>query len=537
MVTRRRFVGLGLAAGICCGARGGFVGGGMHAVRFGIISDTHVTGEASIPELVRAFAFLREKGVDAVIHCGDMTDFGYISQLEAFASAWRQAMPPDIPLIPVLGNRDVSATKRMPESQREADREKLIQSDPAGHTRRILGLELGGGLRVTTVRGVPVVSADWTHEGELERFMAMHEGLSDPSRPFVHVQHPHPAGVFDGASSPDAATCWLNMFPKAVSVSGHSHRPYTDPRSYHAGEFTFVAAGSHYLSGGPQQKGIREVAVLTLDDSSAHIDRYGLHDGSHDELTRTFERKRLPARNADPRSFVFATWNIGGFTHGFGRAEAAARPKRAADLRRQIAALDADIIGLAEYNPEFRMGGETAADVFAAYRNAAVGPRFGANCNAVFTRAFPVSGVRNEAYAERRQKRYFLSCQAEIGGAPATLVQTHLDLVEDLRAGQMSRLVKEFGALPRVIVAGDFNVARAEEFAPFATAGFQMANAAAFGRFRTHRRRDAYYTTAIDNVLVKGFDVLDAWTDDDPMFLSDHRILLCRLRPQTSGGK
>ena len=537
MVTRRCFVGLGLAAGICCGARGGFVGGGSRAVRFGVVSDTHVTGEASIPELVRAFAFLREKGVDAVIHCGDMTDFGYISQLEAFASAWRQAMPPDIPLIPVLGNRDVSATKRMPEAQREADREKLILSDPAGHVRRVLGLELGGGLRVTTVRGVPVVAADWAHEGELERFMSAHEGLGDPSRPFVHVQHPHPAGVFGGASSPDAATCWLNMFPKAVSVSGHSHRPYTDPRSYHAGEFTFVAAGSHYLSGGPQQKGMREVAVLTLDDSSAHLDRYGLHDGSHDELTRTFERKRLPARNADPRSFVFATWNIGGFTHGFGRAEAAARPKRAADLRRQIAALDADIIGLAEFNPEFRIGGETAADVFAAYPNAAVGPRLGANCNAVFTRAFPVSGARDVAYAERRQQRYFLTCQAVVDGAPATLVQTHLDLVEDLRARQIARLVETFGALPRVIVAGDFNISRTEEFAPFAAAGFQMANAAAFGRFRTHRRRDACYTTAIDNVFVKGFDILDAWTDDDPMFLSDHRILLCRLRPQTSGGK
>ena len=36
--------------------------------------------------------------MDAVIHCGDMTDFGYIHQLEAFAAAWRRAMPPEMPL-------------------------------------------------------------------------------------------------------------------------------------------------------------------------------------------------------------------------------------------------------------------------------------------------------------------------------------------------------------------------------------------------------------------------------------------------------
>ena len=86
MMTRRRFVEFGLAAGVCCGVHGGLAKQGG-AVRFGIISDTHVTGPESVKELAGAFAFLRDKGVDAVIHCGDMTDFGYLHQLEAFAEA------------------------------------------------------------------------------------------------------------------------------------------------------------------------------------------------------------------------------------------------------------------------------------------------------------------------------------------------------------------------------------------------------------------------------------------------------------------
>ena len=163
-------------------------------------------------------------------------------------------MPSDMSLIPVLGNRDVSATKRFPEDKRAADMPKLILSDPAAHVRRMLGIDLNGGVRTVSVRDVNVVAADWGHEGELEKFMSARSELCDPSRPLVHIQHPHPKGVFDHASSNDAATCWLKMFPKAVSISGHSHIPFSHPHSFHAGEFTFVAAGSHYLSGGEQQR-------------------------------------------------------------------------------------------------------------------------------------------------------------------------------------------------------------------------------------------------------------------------------------------
>lgn len=141
------------------------------AVRFGVISDAHVTGRESIDELSRAFAFLRDRGVDAVILCGDMTDFGYVDQLEAFAAAWRCVMPKEVPIIPVMGNRDFSDTKRMSDARRAEDRNKLLLSDPERHVRRILGVNLAGGIRACSVRGVPVVSADWKRESSLEAFM------------------------------------------------------------------------------------------------------------------------------------------------------------------------------------------------------------------------------------------------------------------------------------------------------------------------------------------------------------------------------
>ena len=95
MLTRRGFVGLGAAAMLCGSCRSRPMN---CPVLFGVISDTHVTGPESAPELERALRFFAERGVNAVVHCGDVTDLGYLSQLDVFVSSWRHVMPPGTPL-------------------------------------------------------------------------------------------------------------------------------------------------------------------------------------------------------------------------------------------------------------------------------------------------------------------------------------------------------------------------------------------------------------------------------------------------------
>jgi len=528
LITRRKFVALGSAAAMVGGCRCTCGHDGAD-VRFGVISDTHATGRESVPELVRAFSFLRDRGVDAVVHCGDLTDLGYIHQLEAFAEAWRQAMPDDIPLIPVLGNRDLSDTLRMSDATRTSDFERLVLSNPAGHVRRILGVDIGDGNRVQFIRGMPVIASDWKHESNLEAFMLERPELRDPSRPFVYVQHSHPERTVGDYLLPsaDPVTCWLNMFPRAVSVSGHSHLPFTDKRIFCCREFTAFGAGSHYLGGGPQQTGRREVAVLTIGRNGVHMERFDLHSGFHDVLSRDFPAPAIEDVRT-PGSFLFAQWNVGGFCLGQDGAKGGATASRAEAFRRQVAALDADFIGLCEYAPDFGMGGTPASTAaFDGYVHAAVGPRLGANGNALLSRHVPFSEMRIHHFANRSQKRYCTMCEAVVGGAKTVLAQTHLDLDETNRRTQLAELLRLFGDCPRVILSGDFNEAKVEEFSPFKRAGFTMAND---GRLFTHRRRNTVYTPAIDNVLVKGFEVLSARTADDSMLLSDHRILLCRMR-------
>ena len=108
---RRRFLGGMAAAGLAASCP---AAGETPIVRFGILSDTHVTGPESIPELNKALVFFRDKAVDAVLHCGDITDLGYIRELEAFASAWKSVMPKTTRLIATMGNRDMSDTPSMP---------------------------------------------------------------------------------------------------------------------------------------------------------------------------------------------------------------------------------------------------------------------------------------------------------------------------------------------------------------------------------------------------------------------------------------
>lgn len=530
MLARREFVRIGTATALCCGGCRCMGKGGD--VRFGVISDTHVTGRESIAELARAFAFLRDRDIDAVIHCGDLTDFGYVEQLEAFAAAWRREMPPDMPLIPVLGNRDLSDTRRMSDAVRERDRDRLILSDRHGHFRRIFGVDLEDGIRVSWVRDVPVIAADWNSKSTLEAFMMRHPELRDPEKPFVYVQHPHPGGTLGDvtASGDDPVTCWLNMFPRAVAVSGHSHIAFDEPSTFCCREFTAIGAGSHYLSGGDQQKGVREVSVLSIGRSGMEIERFGLHNGFHDDKKRTFAplaRPDVPVAG----SFVFVQWNIGGFCLGQNGIAGAAASGRMELLKRQIAALNADFIGLCEYSPKFDFGGVAAEKaVFGGYPYAAVGPRLGANGNAVLSRNIPLSDVRVFHFPHRRQPRYFVASEAVVGGEKTVFVQTHLDLDEPNRRRQLDELLHQFGDLPNVIISADFNQAKFDELLPFAKAGFKFANGAGFGYFLTHRRRDTSFTPAIDNLLVKGFDIISVRSDDNAMLLSDHRILVCRLK-------
>ena len=104
-ITRRRFFIGGAAAAGAFGAFGGsrffcsagFKAGGAPKLRFGVVSDIHITkvGEGEKMEswgnnltFKHTLEWFRSQNVDAVVIAGDMADNGMVEQMEAVAQAW-----------------------------------------------------------------------------------------------------------------------------------------------------------------------------------------------------------------------------------------------------------------------------------------------------------------------------------------------------------------------------------------------------------------------------------------------------------------
>ena len=58
-------------------------------VKVGVVSDSHVTADpASAVPLGRALASMSRKGVDVVVHAGDITDTGTLDELRNVVAVW-----------------------------------------------------------------------------------------------------------------------------------------------------------------------------------------------------------------------------------------------------------------------------------------------------------------------------------------------------------------------------------------------------------------------------------------------------------------
>ena len=507
------------------------------ATRFGVLSDTHVTGPESLAELKSAFRYLKSRRVDAVLHCGDLTDMGTLDQLKVFAQAWRDVFDDGTQLVFAPGNRDLMDTGRVTAEQKASARDRAIYPDPRGAFLKALGVDIGTGVYSRTVNGVPVVASTWGHEGELEDFCTRHPELAAGESPVVFLQHPHHQGTVFGGKLPswavknDRATCWLGLFPDAISFSGHSHMSHLCDKALDVGAFVAAAAGSCCLEKGPKN-GNRELSVLTVRGPFAELERIGLKTDRR-RFDTLFVRRPASGLHA-PAGVTFLQWNLGHFA--FGKATsthiaAAEAECRAQAFRALLARHRPDAVGLCEYSAAFDLGGARTRDrVLRDFASVEEGTQSGYQCNALAVRGGELVRRAEKAYPERTQKTYYLACEAVLGGRRTVLVETHLDLGKpELRRSQIEAILADFRDAERVIVSGDFNVSSEAEYAPFAAAGYEAANAAAFGPFPTHRRRSRTQTPAIDNVFVKGWKISGVCLGDYGLALSDHRPLVCRL--------
>ena len=266
-LDRRSFLG-GITASVAMGSPLVRAAGKAEVplLRLGITSDTHVRFACDMnnPKTQNGFSsylfekalmHFRDVGVDAVVHPGDFTEFGLISELQGTAVSWNRVFPNDlgadgqrVEKMFVRGNHDI-----MSGHPRATEQQALIRDDPAKAWKEVLGIDwYTEKVMLRKVKGFSFILADWgATPADLDKFFEAHGGELPKKAPFFYIQHGPPAGLHDAQDEfgdkcgGDSARCarWLAKYPNAVAFTGHSHYSVTLGDQVNQGEFLSIGCG------------------------------------------------------------------------------------------------------------------------------------------------------------------------------------------------------------------------------------------------------------------------------------------------------
>ena len=255
---RRQFLGGLVALGAAGGCRG-VLPGCRPNLRFGVVSDIHLTTPKSCRLLERSFRQFKRRGVDAVMIPGDLTDWGLRSSLVYLKRTWDKVFA-GTEVVPLFctGNHDF-------EGWQYGDMAAEMRANGYSESENIVGLgmkacwesvfgEKYASVRVRTVKGYDFISGEYRGYGELAKFMDANGGRFAGTKPFFYFQHLPLKGTTvdshrwadDGSVAPVLA-----KFPNCIAFTGHTHRPFLDERSIWQDAFTIVNVPSLSYAGLP----------------------------------------------------------------------------------------------------------------------------------------------------------------------------------------------------------------------------------------------------------------------------------------------
>jgi len=240
-------------------------------VKFGVLSDLHVTTWESAETFRSALRFYRDESVDAVMICGDLTDMGVLCNLENVARSWYEVFPDNkgadgkrVEKLFIYGNHDVEPVEygvghvklarsilECPGLRAEEVRKQRLDIVGLGQAWEQCFHEPFAPIYRKTVKGYDFIGAHWDTQARvrgLDDWFGENGRNIDRARPFFFFQHPHPKGTVntDGPFTHDdgSSTRILSEYPNAVAFSGHSHTTLTDDRTIWQGAFTSIGAST-----------------------------------------------------------------------------------------------------------------------------------------------------------------------------------------------------------------------------------------------------------------------------------------------------
>ena len=259
---RRNFL-RGALAGTALGLGGcrTLIGEDRPELRFGVVSDIHVTTPASVALFEASLLYFRSRGVDAVMVPGDITDWGTCGSLQLVADAWNRVFPKSSGVVPLFctGNHDYEGwvyddmAMEMHANGISED-EALVKHDLKACWERIFD-EPWAPVRARTVKGYTFVSGEWKGYARLGDWLKEHGEALRGEKPFFYFQHPPLKGTTSdsfGWADNGTGLAALKDFPNAIAFSGHAHHTFNDERSIWQGAFTAIATPSLSYMGVPK---------------------------------------------------------------------------------------------------------------------------------------------------------------------------------------------------------------------------------------------------------------------------------------------
>lgn len=264
-------------------------------IRFAVCSDIHLSGEEEdinekrFRELfseVSSYSNTHEsyKGFDAVMVCGDMTEWGREKEYKAFREIIDEECPEETQMLVCMGNHEFIEQREGECEDAFVNYKKYVSESPDTHTV-INGYHF---------IGLSYADSDENYGDKTKWLDAeIKKAVADTGdKPVFVFQHPHPTMTVYGSInwSDLSIRTVLSKYPQVVNFSGHSHYNAADPRSIWQGSFTALGTGgltglignNNYVDGdaGTTIESASFYIVEADAEGNIRIQLYDLHNGT-----------------------------------------------------------------------------------------------------------------------------------------------------------------------------------------------------------------------------------------------------------------
>lgn len=219
-------------------------------LRFAVCSDVHLSGERDDANaehfrdfFLQSYAYSKEhplyNSLDAVMICGDMTEWGREKEYEMYAEIISEELKGDTVHLACMGNHEF-IEERETEGINALDNYKKYVHDNTDTHEIICGYHFIGISYSDKDENFGKEKTQWLKQ-ELDKAVK-----DTGDKPIFVFQHPHPTLTVYGSInwSDMEISSVLSKYPQVINFSGHSHYNSSDPRSIHQGSFTALGTGA-----------------------------------------------------------------------------------------------------------------------------------------------------------------------------------------------------------------------------------------------------------------------------------------------------